>query len=283
MFEDKRPKNWSQSYWNQINRNIGLVTFLEQEQLRKARITIFGQGGLGGPLTEQLARSGCEDLVICDNDKFEESNLNRQVCVRADIGEYKVDVVEKLLKNINPEINVCKYYEVNEGNLLNIIEGSSVVVLALDDPIASILISRKCRELKILMLEAWAVPYLWAWWFTSESEDYETCYGFKTNKMTIPEIYQSKSVLIDIKRQVLDKLTQFPEIISRYDREKGAFDGILSGNLPFISMAPLVRIAASYLTFEVIFSGVLKIKKMILAPQIIGYDYFQLKSINFKF
>ncbi len=283
MFEDKRPKNWSQSYWNQINRNIGLVTFLEQEQLRKARITIFGQGGLGGSLTEQLSRSGCENLVICDNDKFEESNLNRQVCVRADMGEYKVDVVEKLLKNINSEINVCKYYEVNERNLLNIIEGSSVVVLALDDPIVSILISRKCRELKILMLEAWTVPYLWAWWFTSESEDYETCYGFKTNKMTIPEIYQSKSVLIDIKRQVLDKLTQFPEIISRYNREKGAIDGIFSGKLPFISMAPIVRIAASYLTFEVIFSGVLKIKRMILAPQIIGYDYFQSESLNFKF
>ena len=283
MFEERRPKNWSQSYWDQVKRNIGLVSLKEQECLREAQIAVLGQGGLGGPLTEQLARSGCENFVICDNDKFDESNLNRQVCVRADIGKFKVDVVEKLLKNINPEIKVCKYYEVNELNVLNIINRSSVVVLALDDIITSILISRKCREKKILLLEAWAVPYIWAWWFTSESEDYETCYGFKTKNMTISKISQSKSLLLDLKKQLLNKLMQFPGIIDRYDREKGVFEEIRSGKRPFVSLAPIIRIAASYLAFEVIFSGILKIKKMTLAPQIIGYDYFKSKIIKFKF
>jgi len=221
--------------------------------------------------------------VICDNDKFAESNLNRQVCVRADIGKFKVDVVEKLLKDINPEIKVCKYYEVDELNVLNIINHSSVVVLTLDDPLTSILISRKCREKKILMLEAWALPYLWAWWFTSESEDYEICYGFKTKNMTISKISQSTSLLLDLKKQLLNKLIQFPGIIDRYDREKGVIEEILSGKHPFVSLAPIVRIAASYLAFEVIFSGILKIKKMTLAPQIIGYDYFKSKIIKFKF
>jgi len=283
MFEERRSKNWCQSYWDQVKRNIGLISLKEQECLREAQVAVLGQGGLGGPLTEQLARSGCENFVICDNDKFEESNLNRQVCVRADIGKFKVDVVEKLLKDINPEIKVSKYYEVNELNVLNIINHSSVVVLTLDNLLTSILISRKCREKKILMLEAWAVPYIWAWWFTSESEEYEICYGFKTKNMTISKISQSKSLLLDLKKQLLNKLMQFPEIVDRYNREKGVFEAILSGNHPYVSLAPIVRIAASYLAFEVIFSGILKIKKMTLAPQIIGYDYFKSKIIKFKF
>ena len=283
MLEERRPKNWCQSYWDQVKRNIGLVSLKEQECLREAHIAVLGQGGLGGPLTEQLARSGCENFVICDNDKFEVSNLNRQVCVRADIGKPKVDVVEKLLKDINPEIKVCKYYEVNEQNVLNIINGSSVVVLTLDNPVTSILISRKCREKKILMLEAWAVPYIWAWWFSSESEDYETCYGFETKDMPISKISHSKSILLDLKNQLLNKLTQFPGIKNRYDREKGVIKEILYGKHPFVSLAPIVRMAASYLAFEVIYSGILKIKKMTLAPQIIGYDYFKSEVIKFKF
>lgn len=283
MFEERRSKNWSQSYWDQVKRNIGLISLKEQEILREAQVAVLGQGGLGGPLTEQLARSGCENFVICDNDKFEESNLNRQVCVRADIGKFKVDVVEKLLKDINPEIKVSKYYEVNELNVLDIINHSSVVVLTLDNLLTSILISRKCREKKVPMVETWAAPYIWAWWFTSESEEYENCYGFKTKNMTISQISKSKSLLLDLKKQLLNKIKQFPEIVDRYNREKGVFEKILSGNYPYVSLAPIVRIAASYLAFEVIFSGILKIKKMILAPQIIGYDYFKSKMIKFKF
>ena len=283
MLEERRSKNWCQSYWDQIKRNIGLISLKEQEYLRETQIAILGQGGLGGPLTEQLARSGCENFVICDNDKFDESNLNRQVCVRADIGKFKVDVVEKLLKNINSEIKVNKYYKVNELNVLKIINRSSIVVLTLDNPLTSILISRKCREKKIPMLEAWAIPYICAWWFTSESEDYEVCYGFKTKNMTISKISQSESLLLDLKKQLINKLTQFPGIIDRYDREKGVFEEIISGKHPFVSLAPIVRITASYLAFEVIFSGILKIKKMTLAPQVIGYDYFKSKIINFKF
>ena len=133
------------------------------------------------------------------------------------------------------------------------------------------------------MLEAWAVPYIWAWWFTSESEDYEICYGFETKDIPISKISESKSLLLDIKNQLLYKLTQFPGIKDHYDREKGIFEEILSGKHPFVSLAPIVRMAASYLAFEVIFSGILKIKKKTLAPQVIGYDYFKSKLIKFKF
>jgi len=58
---------------------------------------------------------------------------------------------------------------------------------------------------------------------------------------------------------------------------------MISGKLTLVSLAPIVRMIASYLAFEVIFSGILKVKKMILAPQIIGYDYLRMKPIRFSF
>ena len=70
MFEKKKNKNWSDDYWNHIKRNIGLIKIPEQEKIRTTRIAILGVGGLGGTVAEQLVRTGCEQLIICDYDKF---------------------------------------------------------------------------------------------------------------------------------------------------------------------------------------------------------------------
>ena len=79
------------------------------------------------------------------------------------------------------------------------------------------------------------------------------------------------------------KLLKFPKIQNRYNREQGAVEGMLSGKLSGRSFIPFVRMAASYVTFEVIFSGLLKLKKMILAPNVVGYDYFEMKNFEFSF
>jgi len=283
LFEEERPKHWTNQYWNQIKRNIGLISIKDQEKIRTTTIAILGLGGLGGPLSEQLVRSGCETLIICDNDKFDESNLNRQLCNRDDIGKLKVDYTENFLKNINPEIKIKKYYEINEMNISSVLKSVKIVILTLDDPLISILISRECLKLRIPLLESWAIPYLCAWWFTQESMDYETCYGLKTHNIKFQELQQSGEIISEIKRAQFRKLTQFPRIIERYDREHGSLNGLLSGKLPSISFAPIVRITASFLAVEAIYTGILKVKPMILAPTIIGYDYMKMKPIKFNF
>ena len=282
MFEERKHQNWSDSYWNHIKRNIGLIKILEQEKLRESSITIFGLGGLGGPVAEQLIRSGIEHISICDNKTFEESNLNRQICTRMDIGKYKVDITEKLLRKINPDIKVYKYYEVSEKNISKLLRNASISILTLDNQIASILIARECLKRDIPLLESWGIPYLWAWWFTSKNIDYETCYGFDTNEKIINDIKQSEEILLNMKKRVFDIMQQFPSILETYDREKGTVEGLLSRQLPLVSFAPIVRMTVSYLSFEVIFSGILKIKQMILAPDVIGYDYIRMKPINFR-
>ncbi|MFX1257947.1 MAG: ThiF family adenylyltransferase [Promethearchaeota archaeon] len=283
MYDKKGLEKWPESYWNHIKRNIGLIRIVEQEKLRTNLIVIFGVGGLGGPLVEQLVRTGCENIVICDYDKFVESNLNRQLCLREDIGKFKIDVLAKLLKKINTKIKIQKFYEINEENISNILKNATVAALTLDDPITSILISRECVKKDIPILEAWAIPYLCTWWFTQESIDYESCYDLDTKGISFKQLKESKEIILDVRKALLPKLLKFPGIRETYDREEGAVEGLFSGKLPSISLAPIVRMTASFLAFEIIFSGILKVKEMVLAPNVIGYDYFQMKPINFSF
>jgi len=88
MFVNQKMDTWSEPYWEHVIRNIGPITFEEQELIRTSRIAVLGVGGLGGPLAENLVRSGCQDLVICDFDVFDESNLNRQICTTEDLGSF---------------------------------------------------------------------------------------------------------------------------------------------------------------------------------------------------
>jgi len=283
VFENKKPKNWSESYWNQIKRNIGIVSFRDQEKLRKTGIAVFGLGGLGGPLVEQLVRAGCEKFVLCDNDKFEESNLNRQLCTREDIGKYKVDTIENFLKKINPEIEIHKYYKTNAKKVSESLENINILALTLDDPIISILISRECLKSNIAMIESWGFPYVCAWWFTKDSKSYENCYGLSTQNKSIQEITKSKKLQLSIKKSLISKVFQFPGLQESCDREPGAVNGMILGKLPLRSFAPMVRMTAAYLAFEIIFAGILRIKEMILAPKIIGFDYLRMKSFKFSF
>ncbi|MBQ5755134.1 MAG: ThiF family adenylyltransferase, partial [Oscillospiraceae bacterium] len=46
------------------------------EKLKKARVALFGLGGVGSYTAEALARAGVGQLTLVDDDKVSESNLN---------------------------------------------------------------------------------------------------------------------------------------------------------------------------------------------------------------
>jgi molybdopterin-synthase adenylyltransferase len=274
-------KEIKKTYKEQVERNIGYITWKEQEKLRLSKIAVLGVGGLGGPLVDQLVRSGCENLIIADWDTFDISNLNRQLCDLSDLGKSKIDVLTNKMKRINPNVKITKIPLIDSRNIKEILEGVSVVALTLDDPLTSILIARKSREMGIPMLETWAVPYLCAWWFTSQNQSYEECYDIHTGDMTIEEMRDSEDIQLEITKSLIPKVMQFPGFKERLDREPGTLDKMLSGQIGLRSFGPIVRLSASYLAFEVIFSGILEIKPRILAPNVIGYDYFTMKSLSF--
>ncbi|MBO5486848.1 MAG: tRNA threonylcarbamoyladenosine dehydratase, partial [Eubacterium sp.] len=77
------------------------------EKLKKARVAVFGIGGVGGYVAEALARSGVGAIDLIDNDTVAASNLNRQIiALRSTIGKYKTDVMRDRILDINPDCDV---------------------------------------------------------------------------------------------------------------------------------------------------------------------------------
>lgn len=82
------------------------------EKIKNANILIVGIGGVGGYTLETLIRSGIHNITIVDNDVIDETNINRQIIATvSNIGEYKVDVFYKRIKEINENVNVTKVKE----------------------------------------------------------------------------------------------------------------------------------------------------------------------------
>jgi hypothetical protein len=278
MFANQKMDTWSEPYWGHVVRNIGPITFEEQEMLRTTRVAVLGVGGLGGPLAENLVRAGCQDLVICDFDVFDDSNLNRQICTTDDIGKRKIDVVEAFLQKIDPEVEIRTFFKITSENITSMLDGVKVVALTLDDPATSIFIAREARKRGIPMIESWGVPFLFTWWFTPESVDYEECYGLKTEKFDYFELSNlKKEINLATYQALLPKVFSMPGVREKYDREPGAFEEMMNGTIGARSFAPFVRITADFLSVDVIFSGILGIKPKNLAPHLKGFDYINMK------
>lgn len=77
------------------------------EKLSKARVAVFGMGGVGGYTVEALVRSGVYMIDIIDDDKICETNINRQIFATwKTVGRYKVDVAKERILEINPKASV---------------------------------------------------------------------------------------------------------------------------------------------------------------------------------
>ena len=80
------------------------------ERLFRARVAVFGIGGVGGYTVEALARSGVSTLDLIDDDRVCLTNINRQIfATRKTVGQYKVDVAEQRILEINPNAVVHKH------------------------------------------------------------------------------------------------------------------------------------------------------------------------------
>ena len=74
------------------------------EQLKHAKVAVFGVGGVGGCAVEALARSGVGTLHLYDDDTVSESNLNRQIAaLHSTIGQPKAEVMARRARDINPD------------------------------------------------------------------------------------------------------------------------------------------------------------------------------------
>ncbi len=80
------------------------------EKLSSSHVAVFGLGGVGGYVTEALARSGVGKLTLVDSDVVAPSNINRQIIATLDtIGEKKTEVMKRRVLSINSGCIVNTY------------------------------------------------------------------------------------------------------------------------------------------------------------------------------
>ncbi len=125
------------------------------EKLKRAKVAVYGIGGVGSFVVEGLARSGIGHMVLIDNDTIAISNLNRQIhSTHKTIGKRKMDVMKERILDINPEAMVDVYMaqELEEGEE-NLIDSSfSYIVDAVDTVSTKIKLIEKAISLQVPIL-----------------------------------------------------------------------------------------------------------------------------------
>ena len=80
------------------------------DKLQRARVAVFGIGGVGGYTLEALARAGIGRIDVIDNDTVSLSNINRQIlATHSTVGMPKVEAARKRILDINPDCQVVTH------------------------------------------------------------------------------------------------------------------------------------------------------------------------------
>ena len=94
----------------QFSRTQMLLGEEAMEKLYRARVAVFGIGGVGGYVVEALARCGVGQLDVIDSDTVSISNINRQIlATHSTVGMLKVDAAKRRVLDINPNCVVRTY------------------------------------------------------------------------------------------------------------------------------------------------------------------------------
>jgi molybdopterin/thiamine biosynthesis adenylyltransferase len=135
-------------------RNIGSIGLNGQLRLLQSSVAVVGAGGLGGTIIELMARQGIGHIIIVDNDRFTEQNLNRQLmCTEKNLGKSKALVAAKRVAQINSAVTVTTLLEkLTKDNALRLLKGASVVADALDNLPSRFALEDACRSLGVPMV-----------------------------------------------------------------------------------------------------------------------------------
>ena len=83
-----------------------------QKKIIKSKVLVIGAGGLGCPVIDYLSRAGVGNIRVVDHDKVNISNIHRQSLYNTkDIGKFKVSVLKKKIKLVNPEVKIKTFKE----------------------------------------------------------------------------------------------------------------------------------------------------------------------------
>ena len=127
------------------------------ERLGRARVAVFGIGGVGGFCVEALARAGVGALDLYDDDTVSESNLNRQlIALHSTVGRPKAEVAAARVQDIAPDCRVraIRMFYLPENADQVDFRQYDYVVDCIDTVAAKLDIVRRCTELGIPVISA---------------------------------------------------------------------------------------------------------------------------------
>lgn len=142
---------------NQFSRTELLLGKEAMERLSRARVAVFGIGGVGGYVCEALVRSGVGAFDLIDDDKVCLTNLNRQIiATRKTIGRYKTEVMRERILEINPDADVrihqCFFLPENADEFA--FEEYDYVVDAVDTVTAKLELVMKAKEKNVPIISS---------------------------------------------------------------------------------------------------------------------------------
>ena len=142
---------------NEFSRTELLLGAEGIETLRKAKVMVFGVGGVGSHCIEALARCGVGNLVLIDNDTLSMTNINRQsIAYHSTIGKYKTEVMKERIADICPETKVTTYERfIGRDNLDDILEEKpDYIIDAIDNVTAKLALAEKAAERGIPLISS---------------------------------------------------------------------------------------------------------------------------------
>ena len=135
-------------------RNQVTLSNRDQRKLLQSHVAVIGLGGLGGTVTEILARIGVGKLTLVDGDSFDDSNLNRQILSSpANLGRPKAKVAAERVSNINPAVETCPieaFFTSQNGE--KILQEVHLLVDCLDTISDRFIVEACCRDLSLPMV-----------------------------------------------------------------------------------------------------------------------------------
>lgn len=147
------------TYEEMTTRNAGFVTPEEQARLKAASVFIPGVGGMGGAAFMALVRAGVGRFTIADLDRFEVSNLNRQLFASLDtVGQLKAEAAAAAARRINPEVQLDVLGAEWTERLEAIAPTHDIIVNGMDDAAAGVHLYRRAKAHGRTVIDAYASP-----------------------------------------------------------------------------------------------------------------------------
>ena len=132
-----------------------------QARFARARALVVGVGGLGNPAAQFLASAGIGRLVLCDADRVDLTNLQRQILFDLDdVGAPKVEAAAKRLAAINPEpayVTIAR--RLGADDLAALAADADVVLDCTDNFATRHAINRACVAARVPLVSGAAIRF----------------------------------------------------------------------------------------------------------------------------